>query len=204
MSHDPLPSLDEPALHPRRTRHIRQGIIGLAALATMLALCIGVAVACSRQQSPTATIRHTPTTHTATPTIKHTAGMGDPIRDGSMEFVVNRIDCHATHLGDGILGITATGKFCQVNITVKNISDTPQVFITADQKAYGNDKQTYSANTVAELYANNNSDPLLGTISPGDSTTGNLVYDIPPNSAIIKLKLRGSTSSNGAWVVILG
>lgn len=202
-SHDlNLPNLDEEPKH--KSRRPRALIIILTA-----ALMVGASLAITHSlvgSKPThSTHSRIPNSGVPVPSVVYkTPGLGMRVRDGQFEFTVNKIDCQATHLGNGVLGATAKGKYCQVNITITNVGSNAQLLVSGCQDAYGTGSAKYTDDPVGELYANNNNDPLMGTLNPGSTVTGNLVYDIPTDAVITKLKLHDSPLSVGAWVAILG
>ncbi len=129
-----------------------------------------------------------------------TAKIGDPARDGKFEFIVKSSKCGVRKVGSDLLGAKAQGQFCLVTINVKNIGKEAQMFDDSSQKAYAADGTEYSADGAAALYANKNHETFLNNINPGNQVTGVVVFDIPKDVKLAKLKLHDSMFSGGVTV----
>ena len=130
------------------------------------------------------------------------AGMDTPVRDGKFEFVVRSLSCGHDSVGESFVNVQASGQFCIVNLTVKNIGDEGQTFADSFQKAHGPDDKTYRAHTGAGVVANEGTDAVWNAINPGNSITGKIVFDIPDGAKITSLELHDSPLSRGATVVV--
>jgi hypothetical protein len=136
----------------------------------------------------------------APPAKKANAKVGQPVRDGKFEFVAQKVDCGKTQVGGQFFNKTAQGQFCLVTVSVKNISDKPQMFDGSDQKAAGAGGVKYTHDGVAETYANDNTQTFLNQINPGNQVTGVLVFDIPQGAALTSVELHDSMFSSGVTV----
>jgi len=134
----------------------------------------------------------------STPIISH-PGLGQSANDGTFKFVVNSVQCGISGVGDVAngLGASAQGQFCKVNMTVKNIGSSSGDFFSSNQYAYDAAGNQYSDSTDAQLYS---SSSLLQTINPGNSTTGDVYYDIPKGKSISYFELHDSAFSGGVRV----
>src|SRR2546430_4989580 len=65
------------------------------------------------------------------------ASLNQAARDGKFEFVVTKVSCGKATEGTDPLIKTAQGQYCEVTVTVKNISDKPQTFAGLNQHANG-------------------------------------------------------------------
>lgn len=128
------------------------------------------------------------------------AGIGDPVRDGKFEFVVQKVKCGVSRVGNNLLGERAQGQFCLVTLKVKNIGKEPQTFTDGAQKAYAADGTEYSTNSSASIYANDENSTIFNEINPGNGITGVIVFDIPKDSKLDKLELHDSHFSGGVTV----
>jgi hypothetical protein len=128
------------------------------------------------------------------------AKIGQPARDGKFEFVAQKVDCGKKQVGDDTFGEKAQGQFCLVTVSVKNISNQPQMFDGGDQKAIGTSGATYTDSTAAETDANQGNQTFLNNINPGNQVTGVLVYDIPQGATIKSLELHDSMFSGGVTI----
>ncbi|PZG12551.1 DUF4352 domain-containing protein [Micromonospora craterilacus] len=131
-----------------------------------------------------------------------TAKIGDSARDGKFEFTVKSNKCGVKKVGSDLLGAKAQGQFCLVTINVKNIGKEAQMFDGSSQKAYAADGTEYSADGEAAIYANKNAETFLNNINPGNQVTGVVVFDIPKDVKLPKLKLHDSMFSGGVTVAL--
>lgn len=127
-------------------------------------------------------------------------GLGDAVRDGKLEFVVSRVDCAHTTIGIEHLKRTATGKFCVVSMSVRNISDGSKYFVGHAQKAYDAAGAEYGSDELAGVYANRGTEGFLRKLAPGERVIGRLVFDVPKKTRLATLKLHDSPLSGGAQV----
>jgi hypothetical protein len=129
-------------------------------------------------------------------------GFGDPVRDGRFEFVVSRADCSKSNLGMEHLKRTAKGKYCVVDLSVKNIADNPQLFLGSAQEAFDAAGTKFSDDEIAGLYANVNTQTFLRIIRPGEKVVGKVVFDIPKSATLTTIELHDSFLSGGAQVAL--
>jgi Domain of unknown function (DUF4352) len=152
------------------------------------------------QASPT-TARTREATKTTQAPAEEAAGMGSPVRDGKFEFVVSKVDCGKTRLGDTNFGKDAQGQFCTVNVKVTNIGREAQTLDASSQYLYGSGGQRFDADTEAALYLGvNQTRTFLEDINPGNSVNGILVFDIPKGEKPTKIELHDSPFSGGVTV----
>lgn len=130
---------------------------------------------------------------------KKAAGIGDKVRDGKFEFVVNKMDCSKSRVGDDILNAKAQGRFCIVSVSVTNIGDEPQLFTGSNQLAYAG-KVEFKNDGGAEFYANDDSQTFLEEINPGNSVKGNLIFDVPKKTTLTEIELHDGYFSGGVRV----
>lgn len=140
-----------------------------------------------------------PAKKTAAPE-KATPGIGDKVRDGKFEFVVTKIDCSKSKVGSEYLNKKAQGKFCLINVTVKNIGKEAQLFHGSSQKAMDAKGTEFSNDGAAELYANDDNATFLNEINPGNSAKGRLIFDVPKSVKLSTLELHDSPFSGGVEV----
>ena len=123
---------------PRPERKARSGkpqvpiIVALVSAGLLVALFLAGAAAESYRNRDVAA---TPSATRTTPAKPKAPGVGDPVRDGKFQFVVSRVDCTQTTVGLEHLKRTASGKFCVVTLSVKNVADKPQFFFSSAQRA---------------------------------------------------------------------
>jgi hypothetical protein len=152
--------------------------------------------------SPTQSSSPTPSpTPTPTPTVT-TPGIGDPVRDGKFEFVVQDVVCDIDELEFGFLHREPHGQFCVVEISVENIGDIPWVFTDTAQYAEASDGTRENASTRAGIVANEGTGVFASAIGPGDMVTGKLVFDIPEDTTLSCIELHDSIFSSGIIVTV--
>lgn len=127
-------------------------------------------------------------------------GLNQPARDGDLEFQVREVRCGLTEVGDPLVSQLAVGQFCLVNLAVRNLGRQPVVFHDDLQLGYGPAGQRFGVDSSAGLLANADQLAFLSEINPGNRVTGAIVYDIPADSRIVRLRLRGSATSVGIQV----
>lgn len=127
------------------------------------------------------------------------ARMNQPVRDGKFEFVVTKVKCGVSKVGESFLAKNAQGQYCLVTTTVKNIGKEPQMLSDSGQKAFDANGAEY-ATDEAGLYANKNGEVFLNNINPGNKVTAILVWDIPKGAKLTKVELHDSVFSGGVEV----
>ncbi|WP_422772746.1 DUF4352 domain-containing protein [Plantactinospora sp. WMMC1484] len=127
-------------------------------------------------------------------------GLDQPARDGDLEFRVHGLRCGLAEVGDPLISQRAVGQFCMVDLAVRNLGARPALFHDDLQVAYGPAGQRFGADSSAGLLANADQLGFLSEINPGNRVTGTIVYDIPPDARIVRLRLRGAASSPGVQV----
>ncbi|MGZ6005227.1 MAG: DUF4352 domain-containing protein [Candidatus Saccharimonadales bacterium] len=131
--------------------------------------------------------------------------MGDASRDGKFEFTVNSVKCGETKVGSQYLNRTAQGVFCRINLNVKNIGNEAQTLDSTSQYAYNVSGQKYSTDSQAAIYAasdtnSSSSSAWYDDINPGNTVKGDLFFDVPKGTTLVKLELHDSALSNGVNV----
>ncbi|MGC9669342.1 DUF4352 domain-containing protein [Planosporangium sp. 12N6] len=128
------------------------------------------------------------------------ARLGQPARDGQFEFTVRSMACDRPTVGDQLFHKAAQGRFCLVTVDVRNVGTRPRSLSGGNQIATGPGRVAYRNDVLAELYANRNTKTFYENISPGNSVTGTLVFDIPTGARITALELHDSRFSRGVTV----
>lgn len=135
---------------------------------------------------------------------EQTTKLGQPVRDGKFEFVVNKLTCGEKSVGSQYASATAQGQYCRVNIRVQNIGDQAQTLSHADQYAYSADNKKFSADSTAAIYSTSSSDASSNAwynqINPGNTVTGDLFFDVPAGVTPTKVELHDSAFSSGVTV----
>lgn len=135
--------------------------------------------------------------------MKGPAVLGTPVRDGKFEFTPTKVTCGIPSVGSQYLAEKAQGQFCVLELTVKNIGDKPQMFSDSAQKAYAGSTEFSSSSSAAIKYASEkglDASNWLKDINPGNKMAAVVLYDIPSDAKIDKLKLHDSVFSGGVEV----
>ena len=122
--------------------------------------------------------------------------LGQVVRDGKFEFVVNKINCGETSIG---LSLRAQGQYCIVNLNVKNIGNEAKAFSTFNQLAFDDQNRKFEADGLASSLASENVG-IWDNINPGNGVQANLVFDVPTDVTLTHLKLHDSAFSSGVEV----
>lgn len=126
--------------------------------------------------------------------------LGQPARDGDLEFRVRAVECGASSVGDPLLNRTATGEFCLVRLDVRNLGNRPATFVDALQHAYGPGGQRFGPDPGAGLLANADQSVFLDRVAPGQRVSGAVVYDVPQGTRIVRLELHRAAGSPGVRI----
>lgn len=155
----------------------------------------------NKTKDATSDTKKTVATPTPPKNTNDTPKIGSVVTSGNFAFRVNTVRCGETTIswnyGDLIRYYSkAQGKFCRLNITVMNTGDYEDSISVGDQYLYNSKGQQWSydgsATSTAAHYLYGN--PLSGEINPGNSITGDLIYDIPANQMPVYAEFDG-----GIW-----
>jgi septal ring-binding cell division protein DamX len=128
------------------------------------------------------------------------AGLNQAVRDGKFEFTVTGQDCSKSTIGTSQYAQSeAQGVYCIVSMHVSNIGDEAQYFDASSQKAFDAQGREYSADSGAAIYLDE-ANSFLEQLNPGSAVDGQLVYDVPVGTQLIKMELHDSPFSGGAAV----
>ena len=155
----------------------------------------------SDKKSNTSTGSSEPAGSSTAPT---TAALNQAVRDGQFEFTVASAPCGKPTVTDasGFITKSAQGKYCMVNVTVKNIGDKAQYFSATDQKLLNAAGQQYSADYEATSVNSDHNDSFMSQINPGNSVQGVMVFDIPKDQTPVTMELHDSSFSGGVKVTL--
>lgn len=126
--------------------------------------------------------------------------MNKPAKDGKFQFTVTDLHCGVPSVGPDDFGQKAQGEFCLVGVQIKNIADTAEVFNDSSQQATDAKGNTYSVDSGAAIYANQDSSTFLEQINPGNTVKGALVFDVPKGTKLTSVVLHESMYTAGVKV----
>src|SRR4051794_38966624 len=95
--------------------------------------------------------------------------MNTPATDGKFQFTVTGMKCGVDSVGPEGFGEKAQGEFCLVNVSIKNVAQSAEVFNDSSQKAYDKANTEYSVDSGAAIYANGEASTFLEQINPGNT-----------------------------------
>jgi hypothetical protein len=126
------------------------------------------------------------------------------VSDGKFAFTVNKFTCGEKTVGaNQYAQVNAQGQFCRMNLTVKNTGDESQTLSDSAQVVYDAQGKKYSADSSADIYASNDNSATstwLNNINPGNSVTGDILFDVPAGTTPVTAELHDSSFSGGAKV----
>jgi uncharacterized protein DUF4352 len=130
------------------------------------------------------------------------AGLRQPVRDGKFEFVVRAVDCSRSTVGLEHLKRTASGKYCVLSLTIRNIADRPQLFLSRVQTGLDAAGHEFTTDEAAGLFANRDTQTFLRKIDPGHQVSGKIVFDLPKKATLTTVELHDSYFSHGVRVTL--
>jgi hypothetical protein len=134
---------------------------------------------------------------------KATAKLNEPARDGKFEFTISKVTCGEAKVGTNqYLTKTAQGQYCRVSMSIKNIGNQAQGLSSSDQKLIDAQGKEYSADDTATLYAapEGATSTWYNQINPGNSVSGDIIFDIPKDVTPVTAELHDSAFSGGVKV----
>lgn len=135
-----------------------------------------------------------------TPTTPPPPGIGDPVRDTTIEFVVTEVSCGQNTVGEGLLTRRARGHYCVASFELRNVGRVLAILNVTDQYAVTAAGSRHRANADATAAANNVLFVLPLPVAPGESASGKIVFDIPEDATLAALELHDNGRSDGAVI----
>ncbi|MEU7143140.1 protein kinase [Nocardia sp. NPDC046473] len=122
---------------------------------------------------------------------------GTPVRDGKFEFVVRNVDTGVHRVGLQ----SATGSFVVVTLDVHNISDESKWFLPVGQRLFDAQGTPVDHNVTATMWQSaQHGYNYSFELTPGQSATTQLVFDMPADTTPTHLELHDFVLSNGVAV----
>ncbi len=138
--------------------------------------------------------------------VKQSSKIGQVSSDAGFNFVVNSFKCGEKQIGfdNGVLHYStdAQGQFCRLNITVTNAGNNSNSIRPYNQYIFNDKGQRYDYDPAGTGRAAQYElgDPFSDDINPGNSITGDIVFDVPVNVTPITAELHGDKDSSGIRV----
>jgi hypothetical protein len=128
-------------------------------------------------------------------------GVGDPVRDGQFEFVVDSVECGTRSVGEGLGRKDAVDQYCLVALRVQNTGQEGRTFAGGQQHLFDEDGKRHDPDLDATVRRGDGR--LLSThLNPGQRLTGTLVYDVPERAVLDRIELHDGPFSGGVSVVL--
>ncbi|MEV6303864.1 DUF4352 domain-containing protein [Actinoplanes sp. NPDC051861] len=119
---------------------------------------------------------------------------------GNFEFAAGDLRCGVESVGPDGLDQRASGQFCLLHVTVKNIGGEPELFDSGAQRVYDANGVAYAVADQAAVFLNDRNPTLLNEIPPGDSVEGVLPFDVPKDAQLTEVSVHGSMSTPGVRI----
>ncbi|GIE35472.1 Mpr protein [Actinoplanes italicus] len=129
--------------------------------------------------------------------------MNKPATDGKFQFTVTGMKCGVAEVGGEFANEKAQGEFCLIDVTIKNVGTSAEIFNDGSQKAYDGANTEYSVDSGAAIFANEDSSTFLEQINPGNSVKGKLVFDVPSGTKLTSVVLHESAFTAGVKVPLV-
>lgn len=136
---------------------------------------------------------------------KQVARIGQVVSESGFNFTVNSIKCGETRISTGgavYFYTDAQGQFCRLNVTITNTSSSANSIDASAQFIYNDKGQRYTYDSSATSHAANYSigNPLDDDINPGNSITGDFIFDVPADATLATAELHAHSGSGGVKV----
>jgi hypothetical protein len=114
---------------------------------------------------------------------------------------VTGFTCGIAEVGTAPLSQKAQGEFCKVSVTVENTGTEAQTMFDSSQYAFDAKARKFTADSTAAVY-DSSTQLMFQQINPGNTVKGNIYYDVPKGTKIVKLELHDSPFSGGVTVTL--
>jgi hypothetical protein len=128
------------------------------------------------------------------------AVVGDPVDDGGFRFVVDGVDCGRDRVGGEFFRERAQGQFCLLSVSVENIGDEAGSLFADNQYLIDGRGGRHSADGSATFALDPEGDTWFEEINPGNTVTGEIVFDVPEDRRMLQAELHDSAFSGGVLV----
>lgn len=129
-------------------------------------------------------------------------GAAPSAAEGNFAFTVTGSKCGVKSVGPADLEQKATGQYCLVDVSVKNVGTQATLLDGGAQKGVDTQGKEYPVADLATVYLNDKSPTLLEEIKPGAEVTGVLPFQVPATTKLAAVVLHGSLSTPGVRVAL--
>jgi opacity protein-like surface antigen len=186
----------------KRPHDAAKAIISVVWFFIWVLVVAGMIAAIMGYEAPASTEK---TSHAQVKKAAASVRIGQAVSESGFEFTVNSIKCGETQIktsGDVYFYSDAQGQFCRLNVTITNTSNSVNSIDADAQYVYNDKGQQYSYDSSATSSAASYSlgNPLDDDINPGNSVTGDFVFDVPVGATLAKAELHASRGSKGVKI----
>lgn len=122
--------------------------------------------------------------------------------EGTFGFSVTKTECGVASVGPAELPQRAAGKFCLVNVSVKNTGTEAALLDPGAQKGVDGQGREYPIAEQAAVFLNDQTPSLLDEVPPGATVAGVLAFDVPAGERLSALVLHESMGSPGVRLLL--
>ena len=130
------------------------------------------------------------------------SGAAPSAAEGTFAFTVTGSKCGVKSVGPADLEQKATGQYCLVDVSVKNVGTQATLLDGGAQKGVDTQGKEYPVADLATVYLNEKSPTLLEEIKPGAEVKGVLPFQVPATTKLAAVVLHGSSSTPGVRVAL--
>jgi uncharacterized protein DUF4352 len=121
--------------------------------------------------------------------------LGMPIRGGDFLFTLNSKKCGISSVGSAYLNKKPQGSYCRLDLTVKNVTSKPHIFMAQGSMVVTDTQdREFAVDGEAGAYGNKNAMTFLDQINPGNVVRGYVYFDVSGG-----VKLRSVTFEAGLF-----
>jgi eukaryotic-like serine/threonine-protein kinase len=124
------------------------------------------------------------------------SGIGAPVRDGQLEFVLRSWRCGLERIGQPPRVLRPQGQYCVGRVEVRNIGDEPRTLYEPVQKLFDTNDREYHADFRARLVIDNQT--LWEEVNPGNTVRGTMAFDVAEDATPERLEFHDGLLSGGA------
>ena len=127
-------------------------------------------------------------------------GAAKSATEGSFAFTVTGSKCGVKSVGPADLSQQASGQFCLVDVSVRNVGKEATLLDGGAQTGVDAQGKEYAVADLATVFLNDKSPTLLEEIKPGAEVKGVLPFQLPATTKLSAVVLHGAKSTPGVRV----
>lgn len=182
----------------------RTALATAAASATLLLAltgCSGGSGESSDAAAPAGDAGSSTTTSAEAPAAPEAPGFGTPVTVGTFEFTASALTDIGTTVGTPPLSQDAQGTYLQLDLSVKNVGDSAEMFLSNYVKLIDADGRTFDSDSTASIYADGAS-VWVSTINPGNAMSGPIFFDVPAGTQPVAIQVTDNMFADGERITV--